>query len=175
RSPPARCRSSEVESLNGTLQNLWRQRNNLHETALAQFACDRAEHARADRLVLIVDEHGSVAVEADVAAVAAPLLLDRPHNDRLHDLALLDVALGRRFLHRRGDDVAEPRVAAGRTTDRIDDRDLARAGVVGNVQDRSHLNHGCFSEVLESLDGLESLVGFFPSRPFPTFRTYLTL
>src|SRR5262245_14929504 len=124
------------------LQDLWRQRDDLHEAALAQLARDRPEHARADRLALVVDEHGGVAVEADVAAVAAALLLDGADDDRLHHLPLLDVALRGRFLDRSGDDVAEPRVAAGRPADRIDDRDLARAGVVGDVQDRSHLNHG---------------------------------
>src|SRR5262249_10520099 len=117
-------------------------RDDLHEAALAELAGDRAEHARADRLALVVDEHGGVAVEADVAAVAAALLLDGPHDDSLHDLALLDVAFRRRLLHRRGDDVTEPGVAAGRSANRVDDGDLARAGIVGNVQDRSHLNHG---------------------------------
>src|SRR5207247_1023971 len=54
-----------------TLENLRRQRNDLHEAALAQLAGHGAEHARADRLVVVVDQHGGVAIEADVAAVAA--------------------------------------------------------------------------------------------------------
>src|SRR4051794_11992134 len=36
------------------LQDLWRQRNDFHESALAQLAGDRTEHARPDRLALIV-------------------------------------------------------------------------------------------------------------------------
>ena len=123
-------------------RHLRRERDDLHEPALAQLARDRPEHARADRLVLVVDQHRGVAVEADVAAVAAALLLDGAHDDRLDDLPLLDRAVRRRFLHRRGDDVAEPRVAAGRAADRVDDGDLARAGVVGDVENRSHLDHG---------------------------------
>ena len=49
--------------------------------------------------------------------VLAALLLDRPHDDRLHHAALLHVGFGRRFLHRRGDDVPEPRVTARRPAD----------------------------------------------------------
>src|SRR5216684_7027173 len=120
-------------------EHFGRERDDLHEAALAQFAGDGPEDARADRLALIVDEHGGVPIEPDVRAVAPALLLDGPHDDRLHDRPLLDGRLGRRFLHRRGDDVAEARVAPGGAADRVDDRNLARAGVIGDVQDRSHL------------------------------------
>src|SRR5262249_3100693 len=41
------------------------QRNDLHEPALAQLARHRTEDARADRLALVVDQHGGVAVEAN--------------------------------------------------------------------------------------------------------------
>src|SRR5262249_31913859 len=94
---------------------------------------------------LVVDQHCRVAVEADIAAVAPALLFDRADDDRLDDLPFLHVRLGGRFLHRRGDDIAEPRVAAGRPANRVDDRDLAGARIVGAVQDRSHLNHDTFS------------------------------
>src|SRR5438132_2484192 len=118
-----------------------RQRNDLHEAAFAQLAGDRTEHARADRLVVVVDEHRGVPVEPDVRAIPAALLFDRSDDDRLDDLALLDGPFRRRLFHRRGDDIAEPRVAARRTANRIDDRDLARAGVIGDVEYRSHLDH----------------------------------
>src|SRR5690606_13745430 len=125
------------------LQHFRRERNDLHEPALAQLTRHRPEYARANRLVLVVDEHGGVPVEPDVAAVAAAEFLPRAHDDRLDHLALLDRAVRRRFLHRRGDDVAEPRIAARRSADRIDHRNLAGARVVGDVENRSHLNHGC--------------------------------
>src|SRR6187399_1874241 len=124
------------------LQNLGRQRNDLHEAPLAQLARHRAEHARADRLVLVVDEHGGVAVEADVAAVAAALLLAGANDHGLYDLALLHRAVRRRFLHRRRDDVAEARVAAGRAADRVDHGNLPRPRIVGDVENRAHLDHG---------------------------------
>src|SRR5882672_885190 len=140
-----------------------RERDDLHEPALAELAGDRAEHARADRLVVVVDEHGRVAIESDVAAVTAALLLDGPHDDGLDDLALLHGAFGRRLFHRRGDDVAEPRVPAGRSADRVDDGNLARAGIVGDVQDGSHLNHDCSPRV--GWAGAAGRAGgVFPSR-----------
>src|SRR6266850_4138647 len=79
-----------------SLEHLRCQRDDLHEPALPQLAGDRAEDAGADRLALIVDEHGGIPVEADVAAVAAALLLARPHDHRLDDLPLLDGAIRRR-------------------------------------------------------------------------------
>src|SRR5690242_18802352 len=124
------------------LQHLGSERNNLHEAALAQLAGHRPEHARADRLALVVDQHRGVAIEADVAAVLAALLLAHPHDHRLHHLALLDVAFRRRLLDVGCDDGAEIGVAPGRSPDRVDHRDLARAGVVGDVEDGSHLDHG---------------------------------
>src|SRR5262249_10192372 len=87
-----------------------RQRNDLHEPPLAQLARDRAEHAGADWLALIVDQHGRVPIEPDVGAVLAPLFLDGADDDGLDDLAFLHVSLGRRFLHRGRDDIAKPRV-----------------------------------------------------------------
>src|SRR5262245_5551683 len=127
-------------------QHFRRERDDLHEPALAQPARHRTEDARANRLALIVDEHGRVAIEPDIAAVAATLFLDRPHDHGLDDLALLDRRLGSRFLHRGGDDVAQARVASDRAADGIDDRDLAGAGVVGDVKNRSHLDHDKFSK-----------------------------
>src|SRR5690242_11106468 len=43
-----------------------------HEIAVPQLAGDRAEDARAARVVLLVDQHRGVLVEGDVGAVRAP-------------------------------------------------------------------------------------------------------
>src|SRR5436189_5575598 len=59
-----------VAKLDMALQDLRRERNDLHEPALAQLARDGPEHAGRDGLALIVDQHGGAALEADVAAVA---------------------------------------------------------------------------------------------------------
>src|SRR5688572_19239291 len=125
------------------LQHLWSERDDLHEAALAQFARHRPEHARADRLALVVDQHRGVAIEPDVAAVLAALLLAHADHYRLHYLALLDVAFRRRLLDVGSDDVAEVGVTPGRTANRVDHGNLPRPRVVGDVEDGSHLDHGC--------------------------------
>src|SRR5437762_3442761 len=103
--------------------DLGSERNDLHELPLAQLAGHRSEDARAHRLVLIVDEHRGVVIELDIRAVAAAHLFDRADDDRLHDSALLDGAIGRGFLPGRRADVADPRVLAGRrSTPHLDTR-----------------------------------------------------
>src|SRR5690242_1196640 len=49
-----------------TLKNLWCERDDLHEVALAQLARDGAEDARPARVSLSVDDHRRVLVERDV-------------------------------------------------------------------------------------------------------------
>src|SRR4051812_19779254 len=71
-------------------EHLRGQADDLHEVLFAQLAGDRAEDARAARVLLLVDDHGRVLVEGDRGAVVAPERLLRPHDDRSHDLALLD-------------------------------------------------------------------------------------
>src|SRR5215470_7369438 len=91
------------------LQHFRRQRDDLHEVLAAQLARDRPEDARPDRLALLGDEHGRIAVEADRGAVRPPDLLGRPHDDRLVDIALLHAAAGNRLLDRHNDHVADRR------------------------------------------------------------------
>src|SRR5215218_4379074 len=86
------------------LEHLRREGNDLHEVALAQLARDRAEDARAARVVLRVDEDGRVLVEGDVGAVVTPELLARANDDRRDNLALLDGALRGRLLDSADDD-----------------------------------------------------------------------
>src|SRR5689334_7797809 len=90
------------------------ERHDLHELALAELAGDRSEDARPDGLFGIVDDDRGIVVELDVAAVLAPLLLDRAHDDRLDHGALLHGAIRSSFLDRSGDHVTEPAVLASR-------------------------------------------------------------
>src|SRR5581483_6247843 len=105
-----------------------RERHDLHEALGAELASDRPEDARADRLALVVDEHRRVVVEADVGAVGPADLLRRPHHDRLHDVALLDLRVRRRFLDRSHDDVAERGIAPPAPAQHLDAQHLACAG-----------------------------------------------
>src|SRR3954471_17320150 len=70
------------------LQNLRRERDDLHVVLGAKLARHRSEDARADRLGLIVDEHGRIPVEPDDAAVGATDILGGAHDHRLHHVAL---------------------------------------------------------------------------------------
>src|SRR4051795_9666842 len=79
-------------------EHLRRERDDLHEPAVAQLARHRAEDARAARVVLGVDDHGRVLVEEAIGAVVAPQLLLRAPADRLGDIALLDPSVRVRLL-----------------------------------------------------------------------------
>src|SRR5688572_7194207 len=122
------------------------QRDDLHELALTKLAGHRAEHTRAYRLARVIDQNGRVVVELDVGTVAAAGLFHGPDDDGLDHRALLDRAVRRGFLDRGGDDVAHPRVLAGRgAAQHLDAGDFLGAGVVGDLENRSHLDHDDFS------------------------------
>src|SRR6185369_7809775 len=114
--------------------------------AVAQFARDGAEDAGPTRVVAgRVDQHRRVLVEGDVGAVGPAQRLAGADDDRLHDLALADAALRAGRFHGRGDHVADARVTAVRTAFDADAEDLARAGVVGDLESRLLLDHRAFS------------------------------
>ena len=86
---------------------------------------------------LVVDEHGGVLVEADVAAVGtAPLLLDAD-DDALHDVALLHAGAGDGVLDGGDEDVADRGVAALGAAEHPDAQHLLGAAVVGDAEARS--------------------------------------
>src|SRR3954462_9758657 len=140
-------------------EHLRRERHDAHEAAVAQLARDRAEDARAARVVRGVEDHRGVLVEGDVGAVVAPELLLRAHDDGLDDLALLDRALRVRLLDGGGDDVADARVAAARATHHADAEDLAGARVVGHLQAGLVLDHRARSSTSVSRHRLVRLIG----------------
>src|SRR6266545_2244905 len=112
------------------LQHLWRETDDLHEALVPQLAAHRAEDARATRVLLLVDDDGSVLVEADVGAVGAALLLLGAHDDRLDHVAFLDRAARDGVLHRRDDDVADGGVASPGAAEHADAQDLLGTRVV---------------------------------------------
>src|SRR3546814_17520599 len=63
-----------------TLQNLRRERDDLHMLLRAQFADDRAEDTGADRLSIVVDAHRRVGIEPDGRTVGA---VDRSDERRV--------------------------------------------------------------------------------------------
>src|SRR5215217_547516 len=81
------------------LQDLRCQRDDLHVVLGAQFARNRAEDPRADRLVLLVDDDSGRLVKADDRAVLALDVLCGAHDDGANDVALLHAAAGDGNLH----------------------------------------------------------------------------
>src|SRR5690606_3859252 len=113
----------------------------------AQLAHDGAEDTRADRLFVLVDEHGGIGVEADHAAVGTTHVLPGAHDHRAVHVALLHAGTRLRFLHRHDDDIADAGGAALRPAQHLDALDALRAAVVRDVEIGLHLDHrsGSFS------------------------------
>src|SRR5690606_110806 len=117
------------------------ERDDPHEPLLAQLTADGTEDARPARLAVRLQDHRGVLVETDVGAVDATTLLGCADDDRLDDVALLDVAAGDRVLHRGDDDVADAGVATTGSAEHADAQDLLGTRVVGDLESRLLLNH----------------------------------
>src|SRR5690606_11331573 len=135
--------SHGLESLRS--QHFGCERDDLHELLRTQFAGHGPEDARADRLVLVVEQHRGVAVEADQRTVGPANALAGAHHDRVVDLALLDLAARDRVLDRYLDDVADAGVTALGAAEHLDAHHFLGAGVVGHVEVALHLDHGSAS------------------------------
>src|SRR2546427_5248816 len=142
-------------------QHFGGERNDLHEALAAKFPGHGPEDARADGLHLGGEQHRRVGIEPDAAAVGAPHALCRAHYHGVVNLAFLDAAARRSVLDAHPDDVANVGVAAFRTAQHLDTHYSARAGIIGDIEHRLHLNH--FS--VSNLSGPNALrAGSFGSR-----------
>src|SRR4249919_260874 len=148
RSPFRMCRLPFFFSmflLGMALQHLRCKRDDAHEALFAQLTPNGSEDAGAARLTVALQDHRGILVELDVRAVNAAMLLRGPHDHRLDDLALLDVAAGDGVLDGGDDDVADARVAATRSAEHADAQDLLGTRVVGDLQPRLLLDHPLLS------------------------------
>src|SRR5208283_5780088 len=140
--PLITCTRSPLRIRAAISQHLRRQRDDLHEPARAQLAHHRAEDAGADRLLLLVDQHRGVAVEANRAAVRPSHREGGAHDHRLVHVALLHLAARDGVLHRHHDDIADRGGLPLGTAQHLDALHPPCAGIVGDVQvglDRDHL------------------------------------
>src|SRR6185369_13444152 len=96
------------------------------------------------RVAVLANDDDRVGIEAEVAAVGPAQGGLRADDDGLVDLALLHSGVGAALLDVDGDDVTDVGVA-GKVADLADHRRAARAGVVGNIEDGTHLDHGGIS------------------------------
>src|SRR5439155_4477721 len=127
------------------------QRDDLHEALRTKLTSDRPKDTGTDRLVLLVDQDGRVAVESNRAAVGTSELFLGADDDRARDLALLDLRAGDRFADRHDDDIADSRVTTTRTAEHLDAEHFLRAAVVRDVEDAGHLDHDYFSRPCSSV------------------------
>src|SRR3954471_12292562 len=115
------------------LENLRRERDDLHEVLRAQFAGDGAEDAGALRVVGRVDDDDGIAVEAKIAAVGTAHWLLRANDDGLVDFAFLYGGFGGALLDVNSDDVANAG-GVGDLSHFGDHGGTAGTGVVGDVE-----------------------------------------
>src|SRR6185436_3913081 len=106
-----------------------------------QFASHRAEDAGATRVEVLADDDRGIFVELQVRAVGPAHAVARADDHGLHDLALLDRHVGRRFLHRRDDDVADVGVGFAGTAHHPNYQQLLGAGIIGDHDAGFLLNH----------------------------------
>src|SRR5262249_23362000 len=118
-----------------------RERHDLHVVPVAQLAGHRAEDARAPRVALVVDEHGRVLVEADVAAVGPAELLRRADDHGLDDVTLLDRGVGDGGLDARDDDVTDAGSRLRGAAHHADALDRPGPSVVGHLEAGLGLDH----------------------------------
>src|SRR5262245_50682512 len=91
--------------------HLRREVHDLHELR-PQFAGNGADGTGAAWVVVVVEQHERVAIEADVAAVFTPRGDAGANDHALDHITGLHFAAGDRLLHARPDDVAQVRNAA---------------------------------------------------------------
>src|SRR5260370_10452408 len=156
--------------LRAPLEDFGRQRHDLHEAARPQFAGHRTKDAGPDRLALIGDQHGGVAVEPNGAAVGAAYFFRRAYDDRAMHIALLDPATRDRLLDRDDDHIADSRGLALRAAQHFDALYPACAGIIGDVEICLHLDHAApsaGSAALIPVCGGSSSVQSAPAPPGP--------
>src|SRR5262245_49140752 len=117
------------------LDYLRRQADDLQKASLAQLAGHGPEDACSARvLVFLVEQHQSVAIEADIAPVVAPGRFFEPHDHALDNFTWLDIAAGDCLLDTGDDDITEAGIASPAAAQHLDAHALLGAGVVRNVE-----------------------------------------
>src|SRR5690606_28700023 len=94
-----------------------------------------------DRLLLVVQQNSSVAVETNDGTVSAANTVLGADDDSGHHLAFLDLAARNRFLHGHLDDVTDAGVTAVGTAENLDAHDATSAAVIGHIEHGLSLNH----------------------------------
>src|SRR5574343_1269806 len=130
-----------IFSITRPLQNFRSQGHDLHEALGTQFAGDRAKDARADRLELVIEKDCGIAIKAHQRAIRTTNTLGSTNHHGIIDITLLHATARRSVLDADLDDIANTSITALGATQHFDTHYRTRTGVIGDVQNRLHLNH----------------------------------
>ena len=117
-----------------SLQHFRSQGHDLHKALGTQFACDRAKDARAERLELVVEKNGGIAIKANQRAIRTTNTLGGTNHHGIVNITLLDATTRRSILDADLDDVTNASIAAPGSTENAGDfaaRDERRLDLVG--------------------------------------------
>src|SRR5436853_1609565 len=113
--------------------------HDLHESLVSKLACDRTEYARSHRFIVGLDQDRGVLIKPYICSVASPGFFSSPYNHGPNDLPLFNRAVRRRLFDRCGNHVPEPGAGARVSAKRKNHRDALGAGVISDLEYRSHL------------------------------------
>ncbi|AAW76826.1 hypothetical protein XOO3572 [Xanthomonas oryzae pv. oryzae KACC 10331] len=122
-------------------QHFGSERDDLHELLGTQLARHRPEDAGTDRLLLVVQQHSGIAVEADQRTVGTAHTLAGTHHDGVVDFALLDLATRNGVLDGDLDDVANACITALGAAQHLDAHHFLGTRIVGDIEVALHLDH----------------------------------
>src|SRR6056297_1239604 len=151
--PASTTTLSPFLGLAAILQHLRCERDDLHEVLRAQLTNHRPEDTGADRLVVVVQNDGGVAVKSDGGAIFATHFFCGTHDDGLADIALFHATARDGFLYRDDNDVTDGCVFTLGTTQNLDALNTASAAIVSNIQIGLHLDHLVSPDVRGRLSG----------------------
>src|SRR3569832_326621 len=114
-------------------QHSGRERHDLHELCGTELAGHGPEDTGTDGLELVVEQHRSIAVEADQRAVGAAHAFAGAHDDGVVHLALLHLAARNGRFDADLDHITYPRIAALRSTQHLNAHQTTGAAIVGHV------------------------------------------
>src|SRR3546814_545134 len=117
------------------------EREDLHELLGTKFTRHRPKDTGADRLLLVVQQNSSIAIEANDGAIGTTNTVTSANHNSGHHLAFLDLATRNRFLDGYFDNVADAGVTTVRTAEHLDTHDATSATVISHIEHGLSLNH----------------------------------
>src|SRR5438876_12372576 len=105
------------------------QADDPQEAAVAQFAGHGSKNARAAGVLLVVDQHQGVAVEAHIAAVVPPSRFLGADDDTLDYVSRLHLAARNRLLYAGHDHITDAGITATTAAQHLDTHAFFGAGI----------------------------------------------